>query len=76
MKCRLALVVAACAVGVSLPVAASAQSEHSHQPVPADAAVDFGVLPMGPIGPPPCLQVGAHRRSRRPVRLQAAHPHA
>jgi hypothetical protein len=58
MKCRLALVVAACAVGVSLPVAASAQSEDSHQPVPADAAVDFGVLPTEPLGPAPCVQSG------------------
>ena len=60
MKCRLALVVAACAVAVSLPVAASAQSEHSHEPVPTDAAVDFGILPVTgvPLGPLPCLQTG------------------
>jgi hypothetical protein len=25
---------------------------------PANAAVDFGVLPLEPIGPPPCLQTG------------------
>lgn len=31
---------------------------HKHG-VAADAAVDFGVLPLAPIGPPPCLQSGA-----------------
>ena len=46
---------------VAAPTLASAQHEHP----PANAAVDFGVLPAGPtgvlvpIGPPPCLQTGA-----------------
>jgi hypothetical protein len=58
MKCRRALVVAACAVGVWLPGIALAQDEHSHQPIPANAAVDFGILPSTtvPLGPPPCSQ--------------------
>ena len=38
---------------VTLPILLFAQ--HS---VP-NAAVDFGVLPTGPLGPPPCLQAGA-----------------
>ena len=46
---------------VAAPTLASAQHEHP----PANAAVDFGVLPAGPtgvlvpIGPLPCLQSGA-----------------
>src|SRR5690349_12643107 len=32
---------------------------HPRPSAPADAAVDFGVLPVGPLGPPPCLQAGA-----------------
>ena len=46
---------------VAAPTLASAQHEHP----PANAAVDFGVLPAGPtgvpvpIGPLPCLQAGA-----------------
>jgi hypothetical protein len=31
---------------------------HQHEGVPG-ASVDFGVLPTGPLGPPPCLQSGA-----------------
>jgi hypothetical protein len=31
---------------------------HQHSGAPT-ASVDFGVLPTGPIGPPPCLQTGA-----------------
>jgi hypothetical protein len=31
---------------------------HQHPAVP-DASVDFGVLPLDPIGPPPCIQSGA-----------------
>jgi hypothetical protein len=35
------------------------QEGHRHGPPPAqEAAVDFGVLPTGPLGPPPCLQAG------------------
>jgi len=34
-------------------------SDHRHSPGSTTAAVDFGVLPVGPIGPPPCLQAGA-----------------
>lgn len=33
---------------------------HRHKPpVATDAAVDFGVLPVAPLGPEPCLQTGA-----------------
>jgi hypothetical protein len=45
---------------VAVPTLASAQhDDRRHMHPPADAAVDFGVLPVGPIGPPPCLQEGA-----------------
>ena len=60
LKC---LLVAVAMVGA--PSAAFAQkgdargeSDHRHPPAPSTAAVDFGVLPVGPIGPPPCLQSG------------------
>lgn|SRR5262249_28899346 len=45
---------------LAVPVAASAQN-HQHQqlPAPSEASVDFGVLPVAPLGPPPCLQSGA-----------------
>lgn len=46
---------------VMLPVIGLAQRgdlTHSH-PASQDAAVDFGVLPTGPLGPAPCLQAGA-----------------
>ena len=45
----------------AVPALTSAQKgdQKEHHQVPADAAVDFGVLPTGPIGPPPCLQSGA-----------------
>lgn len=33
--------------------------DDDHQHPAKDAAVDFGVLPTGPLGPPPCLQTGA-----------------
>jgi hypothetical protein len=49
-------------VGVALvagPAAASAQHPDASHAGPATAAVDFGVLPAGPLGPPPCLQTGA-----------------
>ena len=60
MTSRFAFVVAACALGAWLPSSnpVSAQSQGPPRPVPVDAAVDFGVLPLAPIGPPPCLQSG------------------
>lgn len=38
--------------------ASSAQDQHGPHKHPSTAAVDFGVLPTGPLGPPPCLQAG------------------
>jgi hypothetical protein len=43
-------------------LAASAQhqdAKHKRPDAPAEAAVDFGVLPTAPLGPVPCLQTGA-----------------
>ena len=60
MQTRPALaVVAACAAVMLLPVAQAAQHDH-HRPThaPETAAVDFGILPLAPLGPPPCLQTG------------------
>lgn len=34
------------------------RSHHPRPPAAAEAAVDFGVLPSGPLGPAPCLQSG------------------
>src|SRR5262245_33550635 len=51
-----------CAVAVmAIPVLSFAQRgdlTHNQAAAP-DAAVDFGVLPLAPIGPLPCLQTGA-----------------
>jgi plastocyanin len=45
---------------LSIAVQSRDNDEHgNHQAAPADASVDFGVLPTGPLGPPPCLQTGA-----------------
>ena len=62
MTIRHVLMTAACAALVMLPVSGSAEKEkekddltHRHGGT-TDAAVDFGVLPVGPIGPPPCAQ--------------------
>lgn len=52
-------------IGVALvagQVVSSAQHQDGkgkHPDSPSTAAVDFGVLPTGPLGPPPCLQAGA-----------------
>jgi plastocyanin len=43
---------------LAVPAIASAQSAPD-QPAAASAFVDFGVLPLGPIGAAPCLQAGA-----------------
>ena len=42
---------------LAVPAAAFAR-QGSHEHAPAAATVDFGVLPTGPLGPPPCLQSG------------------
>jgi hypothetical protein len=57
MRGRSLLVAAALAV---LPATSAAQNgDLTHnQPAVPDAAVDFGVLPTAPLGPPPCLQTG------------------
>lgn len=59
MKMRSALVVVVLTVVMMQPVGSGAEKRgHSHTVLP-DAAVDFGVLPTAPLGPPPCLQSGA-----------------
>jgi hypothetical protein len=55
------------AATVVLPVSGWAQQDiatdrdhqHPSTSAPADAAVDFGVLSLAPLGPAPCLQTGA-----------------
>ena len=61
MTSRFACLVAACALGAWLPSSglSTAHAQGPPRPVPTDATVDFGVLPLTPIGPPPCLQSGA-----------------
>jgi plastocyanin len=44
---------------VTVPALSFAQQGESQKPAASSATVDFGVLPTGPLGPPPCLQVGA-----------------
>ena len=41
---------------VTAPIASFAQHGHDKHRPPAAAHVDFGVLPVGPLGPPPCVQ--------------------
>jgi hypothetical protein len=59
MKSTRVLVGAICAGVVALPLLGWAQKgDLTHnQPATIDAAVDFGVLPTAPLGPPPCAQV-------------------
>jgi len=49
--------------GAVLALAIPLFSQHGDlthlQPAVPNAAVEFGVLPTGPLGPPPCLQTGA-----------------
>ena len=60
-KIRYALIATVWTTAVMMPVTGRAQNgdlAHRHPALP-DAAVDFGVLPTGPLGPEPCLQTGA-----------------
>jgi len=65
MNATRTFVVVAWAALMALPGIARAQHDHDqhgrgqqHPPTATDAAVDFGVLPTGPLGPPPCVQSG------------------
>jgi hypothetical protein len=66
MNAMFRFLVVVCAAVAVLPATGWAQEKdqddqagHRHGPPPAtDAAVDFGVLPTGPLGPPPCVQSG------------------
>jgi hypothetical protein len=57
---RYALVAAVWTTAVMMPVVGAQKGDltHGHPALP-EAAVDFGVLPTAPLGPPPCLQAGA-----------------
>ena len=48
---------------VALPIISSTvqgrDNDDHHTSAPPNAHVDFGVLPTGPLGPPPCIQSGA-----------------
>lgn len=72
MQRPLPLVLAACALGAWLPSAALAQptGNSPHPTIPADAAVDFGVLPTAPLGPPRACNPApsAVRQTRAPTR--------
>jgi hypothetical protein len=55
-----ALVVAACTLAAATSSSLLAQTPDPHRQAgpPATAAVDFGILPVGPVGAAPCLQSG------------------
>ena len=57
MRSQPLLVIAAVMVVPFVSFAQRGDLTHGKPAVP-DAAVDFGVLPLTPIGPPPCLQSG------------------
>src|SRR6266496_4471277 len=61
MKKRFVNIVLGLTAGLVLPVVGwSQKGDLTHeQPGVPNAAVDFGVLPTVPLGPPPCLQTGA-----------------
>ena len=60
MQTRPALaVVAVCTAVVLVSGTVAAQHDHDKAHAPSTAAVDFGILPQAPLGPPPCLQSGA-----------------
>src|SRR4029453_12098865 len=51
-----AFLVAAAIVAAPLAPFAKQGNDTHRPPAPAGASVDFGVLPVGPLGPPPCVQ--------------------
>ena len=58
MKKRTVSILLGAIAGFALPVIGLAADDH-HTPAPANASVDFGVLPTAPLGPPPCIQAPA-----------------
>jgi hypothetical protein len=50
---------------LAIPVASWAQ--HSHDPAPASAVVEFGILQLTPIGPAPCAQLAAPQPAGTPT---------
>jgi hypothetical protein len=62
MSKKLESFVAASVFALALPLMGwadhgNSNDDHGHEAIaPAEAAVDFGVLPTGPLGPLPCLQ--------------------
>jgi hypothetical protein len=59
MRLTCLFVGAALIAGQGVSSAQHQDSRHKRPEAPAIAAVDFGVLPLAPLGPPPCLQTGA-----------------
>jgi hypothetical protein len=59
LQALLVMMALAAAPAASVAQQADARGDSDHRHSPSTAAVDFGVLPVGPIGPPPCLQTGA-----------------
>jgi len=69
------LCVAAMFMAITSPSFAQQGHGHGGKPEPAveSATVDFGVLPLAPIGPPPCLQSGAIGGPADPCSYQLHH---
>jgi hypothetical protein len=65
------------AIVMAVTGASFAQQEKGHDgkhpPAVESASVDFGVLPLAPIGPPPCLQTGAIGGPADPCSYQLHH---
>lgn len=60
MRINILATVVSGAIAIAPAVMYAQKGDLTHQhPATEDASVDFGVLPTGPLGPPPCLQSGA-----------------
>ncbi|MEO7276165.1 MAG: hypothetical protein ABIX28_02045, partial [Vicinamibacterales bacterium] len=74
MRSKLLCVAAMCTAITGVSFAQQGHGhEGQHQPAVENAAVDFGVLPLTPIGPAPCLQSGAIGGPADPCSYQLHH---
>jgi hypothetical protein len=73
MRSKLLCVAAMSMAITSVSFAQHGKGHDQRPPAVESAAVDFGVLPLTPIGPPPCLQTGAIGGPADPCSYQLHH---